>query len=71
MELVTGGDLFDRIIERGSYPEGAAREVMRMLLEAVRYLHSNGIVHRSVAIRPGDGNERCANDLCTLVCSLL
>lgn len=48
MELVKGGDLFDRIIDKGRYSESEAREVMRMLLEAVRYLHSKGIVHRDL-----------------------
>lgn len=48
MELVKGGDLFDRIIDKGRYSEPEAREVMRMLLEAVKYLHSKGIVHRDL-----------------------
>lgn len=48
MELVRGGDLFDRIIETGRYPESNARVVMKMLLEGVKYLHDNGIVHRDL-----------------------
>jgi serine/threonine protein kinase len=48
MELVKGGDLFDRIIDKGKYSESEAREVMKMLLEAVKYLHSKGIVHRDL-----------------------
>lgn len=48
MELVTGGDLFDRIIETGRYSEPAARTIMKQLLEGVRYLHDNGIVHRDI-----------------------
>jgi calcium/calmodulin-dependent protein kinase I len=48
MELIKGGDLFDRIIDKGKYSEFEAREVMRMLLEAVKYLHSKGIVHRDL-----------------------
>ena len=48
MELVSGGDLFDRIIDRGKYPEPRARFVMRMLLDAVKYLHDHNIVHRDL-----------------------
>jgi calcium/calmodulin-dependent protein kinase I len=46
MDLVKGGDLFDRIVERGRYSEAAAREVMTKLLSAVGYLHSKNIIHR-------------------------
>jgi serine/threonine protein kinase len=46
MELLQGGDLFDRIVQRIRYPEEAARQVMRQVLTAVHYLHSQQIVHR-------------------------
>jgi serine/threonine protein kinase len=46
MELVEGGDLFDRIVERGRYSEDNARLVMRNVLSAVEYLHVRNIVHR-------------------------
>ncbi len=46
MELVRGGDLFDRILERGKYSENTARQVMIKLLDAVSYLHSKHIIHR-------------------------
>ena len=48
MELVSGGDLFDRIVERGKYSESNARLVMRQLLSAVKYLHARNIVHRDL-----------------------
>lgn len=48
MELVTGGELFDRIVERGSYTEKDASHLMKQLLEGVRYLHSMHIVHRDL-----------------------
>ena len=46
MELVEGGDLFDRIVEKGRYEEDDARGVMRNVLLAVQYLHQRTIIHR-------------------------
>ena len=40
MELVTGGELFDRIVEKGSYTERDAAELIRQVLDAVDYMHS-------------------------------
>ncbi|XP_070460621.1 calcium/calmodulin-dependent protein kinase type 1B isoform X1 [Equus przewalskii] len=48
MELVTGGELFDRITERGSYTEKDASHLVGQVLGAVSYLHSLGIVHRDL-----------------------
>jgi len=48
MELVTGGELFDRIVEKGSYSEDDAKELVRKIVNAVEYLHSKGIAHRDL-----------------------
>lgn len=48
MELVTGGELFDRILEKGQYTERDASEVVRQIFDAVAYLHDAGIVHRDL-----------------------
>lgn len=48
LDLVTGGELFDRIIARGYYSEKDAAEVSRDVLQAVAYLHGLGIVHRDL-----------------------
>ncbi|KAK1937738.1 putative myosin light chain kinase [Phytophthora citrophthora] len=47
-ELVSGGELFNRIVGRARYTEAEARVVMRPLLESVNYLHRLGIVHRDL-----------------------
>ncbi|XP_046895265.1 calcium/calmodulin-dependent protein kinase type 1B [Hypomesus transpacificus] len=48
MTLVTGGELLDRILERGSYTEKDASRVIQQVLQAVQYLHQLGIVHRDL-----------------------
>ncbi|KAG6798454.1 calcium/calmodulin-dependent protein kinase type 1 isoform X1 [Apis mellifera caucasica] len=48
MELVTGGELFDRIVEKGSYTEKDASGLIRQVLEAVDYMHDQGVVHRDL-----------------------
>ncbi|EDW34883.1 GL18141 [Drosophila persimilis] len=48
MELVTGGELFDRIVEKGSYTERDASHLIRQILEAVDYMHEQGVVHRDL-----------------------
>lgn len=46
LELLTGGELFDRIVKKGSYSEKEASEVIKSVTSALQYLHDNGIVHR-------------------------
>jgi len=49
MEIVHGGDLFDRIVERTRYTEPQSRKIMRRILSAVHYLHMDcNIVHRDL-----------------------
>lgn len=47
-----GGELYDAIVARGNYNEHDAAYIVRQLLQAVAYLHSEGIVNRN--IRPGN-----------------
>jgi len=47
-EVVTGGELFDRIVSKGSYTERDAATLVVKFLEALDYLHDKGIVHRDL-----------------------
>lgn len=60
MELVTGGELFDRIVEKGSYTERDAAELIRQVLDAVDYMHSQGVVHRD--LKPENLLYQCPDD---------
>mmetsp|Transcript_26093 Transcript_26093/g.75310 ORF Transcript_26093/g.75310 Transcript_26093/m.75310 type:complete len:474 (-) Transcript_26093:156-1577(-) len=54
MELCTGGELFDRIVEATTEHEGTAfsekdaAKYMSQILGAVRYFHSKNFVHRDI-----------------------
>lgn len=48
MELLTGGELFDRIVLKGSYSEAEAANLIRNVCSAINYIHGIGIVHRDL-----------------------
>merc|ERR1719197_1629079 len=48
MELVTGGELFDRIVEKQSYTEREAADTIYTLCDALNHLHALKIVHRDL-----------------------
>jgi len=48
MELMTGGDVFDRITSLQKYTEKDARDLAKILLEAVSYMHGESIAHRDL-----------------------
>lgn len=50
MELMTGGELFDRVVEKEFYSEKEAAETMRPIIDALMYCHSLGIIHRDIKV---------------------
>jgi len=48
LELLTGGELFDRIVEAGFFSEQQASKLLRDVAMAVDYIHAKGIVHRDL-----------------------
>ncbi|KAJ4965737.1 hypothetical protein NE237_017586 [Protea cynaroides] len=48
MELCAGGELFDRIIERGHYSERKAAELTNIIVGVVEACHSLGVIHRDL-----------------------
>ncbi|XP_022602858.1 serine/threonine-protein kinase DCLK3 [Seriola dumerili] len=65
MELVTGGDLFEAISERGKFSEAEAGLMVSDMSEALNYIHCKSIVHRD--LKPENLLvERVAADICRL-----
>lgn len=48
MELCAGGELFDRIIQRGHYTERKAAQLARIIVGVVQACHSLGVMHRDL-----------------------
>ncbi|KAJ4795534.1 Calcium-dependent protein kinase [Rhynchospora pubera] len=48
MELCAGGELFDRIIQKGHYTERAAAQLLKTIVSVVEACHSLGVMHRDL-----------------------
>lgn len=48
MELSSGGELFDRIIESGHFTEVQAATLMQQIVRAIYYMHENKVCHRDL-----------------------
>ncbi|KAK1293735.1 CBL-interacting protein kinase 32 [Acorus calamus] len=48
LEFVTGGELFDKIVNHGRMREEEARRYFQQLINAVDYCHSRGVYHRDL-----------------------
>lgn len=48
MELIRGGELFDRIGHKSYYSEGEARDVCVSILSAIKHCHDHDVVHRDL-----------------------
>jgi len=48
MELCSGGELFDRIIDSGHFTEVQAAILMQQIFRAMYYMHENSVCHRDL-----------------------
>jgi len=46
LELMTGGELFEKIAMDGPLPEAAGRRVFQQLLDGLAHCHAHGVYHR-------------------------
>ena len=47
-EYLSGGELFDRIVEAHNFNEAQAAALIQQILSAVSYLHKRGVIHRDL-----------------------
>jgi len=48
MEQLQGGELFDQVVEHGTFAEDRAAKAARQILQAVGHLHERRIAHRDI-----------------------
>lgn len=48
IDLLSGGELFERILDKGHFSEKDAAHIITQVAEALNYLHSKKIVHRDL-----------------------
>ena len=47
-EKMMGGELFDRIVQKSYYNEKEARDVCKILFDAMKYCHDHHVAHRDL-----------------------
>jgi calcium/calmodulin-dependent protein kinase I len=50
MELMQGGELYERIVKQKKFTEEDAAKITRQIFDALAYLHDIGIVHRDLKL---------------------
>ena len=48
MEMMSGGELFDYVVAKGTLSEEEASELIRKICSAVAHMHANNIIHRDL-----------------------
>jgi serine/threonine protein kinase len=48
MEMMSGGELFDYVVEKGTLSEEEASIIVRKITSAVAHMHGLGIIHRDL-----------------------
>ncbi|GMI04015.1 hypothetical protein TrRE_jg6757 [Triparma retinervis] len=74
MELMSGGELFDYVVEKGTLTEEEASRIVRGVVGAVVYMHDKGIIHRDLKpenlllkARPQGGEKEGARVECKII----
>ncbi|XP_057772538.1 CBL-interacting protein kinase 2-like [Salvia miltiorrhiza] len=65
MEYAKGGELFNKVVAQGKFPEDVVRKLFVQLMDAVEFCHSRGVYHRDLKLEnillDGDGNVKVSD----------
>jgi len=70
LDLITGGEMFEHLIQNGAYSEHDAARLMTHVASALNFLHGIGIVHADLKVRGGEegSDELTTQFLAPLAC---
>lgn len=49
---VSGGELFEKIVQKGSYSEADSSKILKQILLGLMEIHSKNIIHRDLKALP-------------------
>ncbi len=65
LEFVSGGELFDLIVQKGKLEDGEARHYFQQVISGIEYCHRHRVVHRDLKpenlLLDGNGNVKIAD----------
>merc|ERR1719390_611992 len=65
--MMRGGELFDRVVEKGVYTEAMARDAIRTLCIGLEHCHRKGVIHLDIKpenVLYADKSDESALKLC-------
>merc|ERR1719181_1171317 len=67
MEVCTGGELYDNLVDTGNYTQTIAARIFKQMVQAVGYCHKMGVAHRDLKLENFVFENRARNSQLKLI----